>query len=466
MDHQLSRCQYVVLPARPSIQFQERALCDGAYDFWKNYWRRVFRTKAPDFWDPMDFFRQSLVYCLYYDGVLVAQNLSTFFHLDDHITYELPYFEGFEGAPAALLKSEGVKSVMTVEYTAVHPGYGERRTGIRFAEVMNGLAADMFRELNFDATIGTPRKLSGLNDVAMSFGYRKVGDNYQKAGWELDVLVGLKGELGYHPDAVYRSIIRTLWENRIDYTKSAKHIEMQKNKTKTKEEPMRSESIRSVYSETMDGLALKIDSFDWADKNFYSLWLAQAYYLVRHTTRLLALSAGLCPFENEETHKRIVQHLGEETGHDAIALADLKALGADLTLLPEITQTTKLITMQYDLMKEYSGLAFFGYVLLLEGLAVKRGEKLSGIVTEKFGPRAARFLKTHAEDDIEHIERALEQIESFSPEDQAIVIRNFRDSSQLYHAMLDYVGEVAGIDSRREKWIAPQAFQSESSISQ
>lgn len=455
LSQQLRRCQYVILPARPDFRFQNGPLCNEAYDFWKLYWQRTFKTKAPDFWDPLDYFRQDRVYCLYYDGVLAAQNLSTFVRFDQNVTFDLPYFEAFRGSAAELMQAEQVKRIMTLEYTAVHTSFGERRTGIRFAEVMNGLALNVFKELDFDATTGTPRRLSGLSDVTANYGYRKLAEGFKKAGWELDVFLGFKGELNEHPDPIYRDLIRRLWDARIDYT-SARPVSLDhvsptpftgarvagaSFKNELKEPFMKPQNIRALYAESMAGLSQKFDSFDWTDKDTYSLWLAQAYYLVRHTTRLLALCAGYCPFEYENTHKRILEHLREESGHDMIAVADLKALGIELSDVPELPKTAELIRLQYQQMANISGCAFFGYILLLEGLAVTKAMSLHETVAAKYGPRVTRFLKTHAEDDIEHIEQAFQQIEAFSPEDQLIVADNLRDSSRLYGMMLDSVRE-------------------------
>ena len=467
MDGQLSRCQYVILPARPDFNFQNGSLCSDAYVFWKQYWQRTFKTKAPEFWDPLDYFRQDRVYCLYYDGVLVAQNLSTFARFDQAITFDLPYFEAFRGTAAELMKSENVERIMTLEYTAVHTSYGERRTGLRFAEVMNGLALNVFNELDFDATTGTPRRLSGLSDVTANYGYRKLAEGFKKAGWELDVFLGFKGEIREHPDPVYRDIIRKLWNARIDHTKEqATNVRVSSQqsyaavrsggasyKTELKESPMKSQNIRALYADSMNTLSQKFDSFDWTDKEAYSLWLAQAYYLVRHTTRLLALCAGYCPFEYENTHKRILEHLREESGHDMIAVADLKALGIELSDVPELPKTAELIRLQYQQMANISGCSFFGYILLLEGLAVTKAMSLHETVSAKYGPRVTRFLKTHAEDDIEHIEQAFQQIEAFSLEDQQIVVSNLAESTRLYGQMLDSVRET--LNRRSETTFIP-----------
>lgn len=461
LSQQIARCQYVILPARPDFHFQNGSLCNEAYDFWKQYWQRTFKTKAPDFWDPLDYFRQDRVYCLYYDGVLVAQNLSTFARFDQNLTFDLPYFEAFRGAAAELMKAEKVERIMTLEYTAVHTSYGERRTGIRFAEVMNGLALNVFKDLKFDATTGTPRRLSGLSDVTANYGYRKLAEGFKKAGWELDVFLGFKDEIKEHPDAAYSDLIRKLWDTRVDHTNGSSveedaSIRVTQTsytgarsagafyKNEYKETPMKPQNIRALYADSMNTLSQKFDTFDWTDKEAYSLWLAQAYYLVRHTTRLLALCAGYCPFEYENTHKRILEHLREESGHDMIAVADLKALGVELSDVPELPKTAELIRLQYQQMANISGCAFFGYILLLEGLAVTKAMSLHETVSAKYGPRVTRFLKTHAEDDIEHIEQAFQQIEAFTADDQQIVVKNLVESSHLYGQMLDSVRESLG----------------------
>ena len=180
MESLLLRCQYVILPGKLKHECQYRDLYNDAYAFWKEYWQRMFKAKAPGFWNPLDFFRQDLVYCLFYDGKIAAQNLSMFAHADDLITPDIPYFASFDGQPSAMIKAESAKKIMTIEYTAVHSSYGERRTGVRFAEVMNGLALYAFNQLAFDVTTGTPRRLSGLSKVTEGYGYRKLGEGVKR----------------------------------------------------------------------------------------------------------------------------------------------------------------------------------------------------------------------------------------------------------------------------------------------
>jgi len=432
MDH-VSKYQYVILPARPNSNFASRDLYNKAYYYWKEYWQRTFRLKAPTFWNPVDFFRQDFIFCLLHDDQIAAQNVSTIAHFEHLITFDLPYFGAFDSASEKMLQDEGAKSLMTIEYTSVNPAYGERKTGLRLAEIMNGLALEMFKSEGFDATFAMPRRLSGLSNVTANYGYRKVGEDYQKAGWNLDVFIGFKNEIKTHPDSEYSEVIRKLWKHRVDLTKRSK------TSTFAKQREYGMTNIRDQYQISMQDFCARFDELNWSDRRIYSLWLGQAYYLVRHTTRLLSLCAGYCPFEYEATHKRLLEHCNEEKGHDHIALADLAALGLKLEDLPELDETKQLIQLQYDQIKNLSACSFFGYILLLEGLAVMRAKELCERVSTSFGPRTGRFLKVHSEDDIEHIEQALNQIETFDIDDQQLAIDNLRESAAIYKTMIERI---------------------------
>lgn len=442
MDKLDSKYRYVILPARPSKTFSHQPLYNQAYTFWKDYWQRTFRRKAPHFWNALDFIRQDLIFCLMRNDEIVAQNIGMFANVDDIVTFDLPYFESFQGDAINLVRARDAKTAMTLEYTSVNPTFGERRTGFRFAEIINGLGLETFKARNIDVTFGTPRRLTGLCEVTANYGYKKISEGLQKAGWNLDVYLGFKGEIKLHPDPLYKEMIQHLWDNRLDYSTESPSRLRAGAFTQTKVNQM-TLNIREHYKTAMADVCNKFDSLDWENRNVYGLFLTQAYGLVRHTTRLLSVCAGYCPFEYEDTHNRLIQHRQEESGHDKIALADLMALGVDLNQTPELDETRQLIQMQYDKMRDVSALSFFGYILLLEGLAVMKGDELQKRCAKTFGPRTTRFLALHADDDIEHIEKALSQIESFDADDQMAAMDNLRQSAAIYKLMLEHVTELA-----------------------
>src|SRR5262245_13457821 len=83
------------------------------------------------------------------------------------------------------------------------------------------------------------------------------------------------------------------------------------------------------------GQAARVDSFPWAHREAYAAWLAQTYYYVSHSTRLLALAASRYTVADDAFHLRCLEHLREEKSHEKLATADLKALGKTAREYPE-----------------------------------------------------------------------------------------------------------------------------------
>ncbi|MBX9766551.1 MAG: hypothetical protein K2X47_04700 [Bdellovibrionales bacterium] len=78
---------------------------------------------------------------------------------------------------------------------------------------------------------------------------------------------------------------------------------------------------------------------NWQDQDVYANFLAQTYYFVCHSTRLLASAASRFPVSQDQFFKRFVAHLGEEKNHEKIALTDLKNLECDVNDFPEMGET-------------------------------------------------------------------------------------------------------------------------------
>src|SRR4030095_9279247 len=64
-------------------------------------------------------------------------------------------------------------------------------------------------------------------------------------------------------------------------------------------------------------------------RQHYAKLLIEIYHYVKHSTRLLALAAGHTSPLRGDLFRRFVAHIGEESGHEMWALADLAALGVD-----------------------------------------------------------------------------------------------------------------------------------------
>lgn len=70
------------------------------------------------------------------------------------------------------------------------------------------------------------------------------------------------------------------------------------------------------YQKQLNNTELLINSLPWADENFYSNYLAQTYYFVCHSTRLLARSISHFGVDRDMLYKRFVAHLKEENYHE------------------------------------------------------------------------------------------------------------------------------------------------------
>ncbi len=177
-------------------------------------------------------------------------------------------------------------------------------------------------------------------------------------------------------------------------------------------------------------------NYPWEDPKAYAMWLAQTYYMVSHSTRLVALAGAYVPVGNESLHARFVDHSKEERGHQAVCVADMKQLGYKLSDFPMTFQAQAMYQIQYYWIQFRGAASFFGYTLALECLAEEFGPQLAAKVLKAHGPKASMFLKLHSEDDQEHTQSAFKQIEKLSPEDAQAAKDNLIISSEIYRSML------------------------------
>ncbi|MBC74436.1 MAG: hypothetical protein CME64_00315 [Halobacteriovoraceae bacterium] len=172
-----------------------------------------------------------------------------------------------------------------------------------------------------------------------------------------------------------------------------------------------------------------------SDREKYVNFLAQTYYFVCHSVPLLELA--IRHSQNDDFIKRSLEHIKEESGHEKIALHDLKKLGANIHDYPEWNWTQNFYGRQYDLVLE-DGEILLGYILALEGIAAL-GKKAAKQVNDNFD-RGTKFVDIHVEEDQDHLEKVLAQIER-SKVKQLIYI-NFHHTVSQYEKFLDLLSQV------------------------
>lgn len=188
-----------------------------------------------------------------------------------------------------------------------------------------------------------------------------------------------------------------------------------------------------------------VDRFPWNNKNCYAQYLAQSYFYLQHSTRLLALGAAGFSADEEHLHWRYLSHAREEKSHHLLVVRDLEALGKKLEDFREMPWTKAVYEPQYYKIEYLDPTALFGYILALEGLAVKRAGEICNKVEACFGKSAASFLRVHGNEDPDHLDKALVAISSLGDQRRLDIIRdNFEQSCLTLIHFFDQIHMAAG----------------------
>lgn len=194
--------------------------------------------------------------------------------------------------------------------------------------------------------------------------------------------------------------------------------------------------MKQMFNNEIAGLTSVMEGMPWDDRNFYAHYLAQTFYFVQHSTRLLALAGGNTALSEDSLHRRFSSHIAEEKGHDRIALNDLKKLGIH-RLPAEAVATMNLYETQYYKIERQHPAALFGYILALEGVASLICPRFIEKIYQAHGIEAARFLKLHVEEDPDHVDKALEVIAGLPADQQDPIRVNLRQSLWNYRLFLE-----------------------------
>lgn len=123
-------------------------------------------------------------------------------------------------------------------------------------------------------------------------------------------------------------------------------------------------------------------------------------------------------------HDYYLKHLAEERNHASWLLDDLKSVG----VTPGLDwDATKLVGMQYYLIKHVSPDALLGYMLALEGKPMPL--KLVAELETRHGKKLLRTLRYHAEHDVQHSSDLYEFIETTPGLNFDLILANIEQTS-------------------------------------
>jgi hypothetical protein len=197
--------------------------------------------------------------------------------------------------------------------------------------------------------------------------------------------------------------------------------------------------MNALLAETVAELAAAVDRFPWERRTAYADWLAQTYYYVRHSTRLLAAAAARFAFDERGNalHHRFAAHMGEEKKHEQLCTHDLRELRASIEDYSERHSTRMFYEPQYYKIEHEAPIALFGYIMPLEAIGPAHGGRIIARVEAAHGDKCASFVKLHSKDDVEHLEKANALVEALPHHERRLVETNLRQTTFAYVAMLE-----------------------------
>ncbi|MFG1499361.1 iron-containing redox enzyme family protein [Halobacteriovorax sp. XZX-3] len=190
--------------------------------------------------------------------------------------------------------------------------------------------------------------------------------------------------------------------------------------------------LESLLNECVTQIIEEVRAIKFEDENVYANWLAQTYYYTSVSESILRTSAKHC--KSEELSKRWLEHADEESGHENLALSDLKSLGYNICDFQEYEETKIFYQSQFYYANTYGGESVFGWVLALEAFAANLPQIIVNNLIQKYGKSATRFMKVHTDEDIEHIKKALEAVNQLPNKD--IIINNMKETTKRYIRLL------------------------------
>lgn len=199
------------------------------------------------------------------------------------------------------------------------------------------------------------------------------------------------------------------------------------------------------YQLPVELMGKTIMQLDVQNPKAYGNFLAQTFYYVSHSTRMLAFAGGLMKREDENHFRRFIKHISEETSHEILAERDLQDLGMEPADFYHLPETRALWEPQYYKMLHEGPLSLMGYIIALEYFSCTYLPAFYHKIQSAYGGKAGRFIKLHAEEDPDHIQKAIELTEKLSPQVQEVILVNIMQTAKTYSMMIEACSESSAL---------------------
>jgi pyrroloquinoline quinone (PQQ) biosynthesis protein C len=174
----------------------------------------------------------------------------------------------------------------------------------------------------------------------------------------------------------------------------------------------------------------------------YKSILQEIYHYSKEDPQIQALAAVFFRGKDRDFVRMFFKHATMEIGHDRMALDDMAALGADVSLIPAtnpLPATMGLISFPFYQINYLNPVGYLGYLYFLEYMPTQQGRAYGGALARLGVPeKAMSFLKEHMEVDVGHnklMEQYLQGLVHDTADLQAISYA-MKVTARLYSEML------------------------------
>ncbi len=193
-------------------------------------------------------------------------------------------------------------------------------------------------------------------------------------------------------------------------------------------------SIYTSFIKEIDSITVLLDKYPFEKKSAYGYFLNQQYFLIRHSTRLLAVSASTIDTANSTEFRWWAKHLQEEIDHDLTILQDMKAIGYKFNDYCEPMVRGLSLALFEDIRRNGQD-SLLGYALMLEGISTKRCAILANRIKNSHG-KGFSYFELHALADEKHFPQGIARVDGFPEHRKQIIIENLSMSAHLYRDFL------------------------------
>ena len=174
----------------------------------------------------------------------------------------------------------------------------------------------------------------------------------------------------------------------------------------------------------------------------YIAFLTEAWHHVRHTVPLMMACGARLPPRLAHLRGALRDYIGEEYGHEAWILDDIRAAGGDVAAVQRSAPkpaTELMLAYVYDYIARQAPVGFFGMVQVLEGTSIALATQVADIIQAQLElpDEAFVYLRSHGDLDQAHIRFFQEIVDGLDEEeDRQAVLHVARRVYVLYGDVL------------------------------